>query len=146
MQIQLERRKVLMLQQQMEQLKNKLGQTRTNMGGIFSAKEKTVGLQKQIKIMENRLEKQFVKYNEVCRMQVLSTCCFNTPTENTNSISPAAGKWTKQHGWLAHHTLPQLCHSTTCRHYRSNPMKGHTPPYVYLVLCFAVYHIQQAAA
>lgn len=54
-----------MLQQQMEQLKNKLGQTRTNMGGIFSAKQKTVGLQKQIKILENRLEKQFIKYNEV---------------------------------------------------------------------------------
>lgn len=64
-QIQLERRKVLMLQQQLEQLQNKLGSTRTAMGGIFSAKEKTQGLQKQIKILENRLEKQYIKYNEV---------------------------------------------------------------------------------
>lgn len=54
-----------MLQQQMEQLGNKLGTTRTAMGGIFSAKEKTQALQKQIKILENRLEKQFIKYNEV---------------------------------------------------------------------------------
>uniref|UniRef100_A0A383V6K0 ODAD1 central coiled coil region domain-containing protein n=1 Tax=Tetradesmus obliquus TaxID=3088 RepID=A0A383V6K0_TETOB len=62
--IQLERRKVLMLQQQLEQLQSKLGCTRTAMGGIFSAKEKTQALQKQIKILENRLEKQFIKYNE----------------------------------------------------------------------------------
>eukprot|EP00879_Flechtneria_rotunda_P012214 GHRR01012756.1.p1 GENE.GHRR01012756.1~~GHRR01012756.1.p1 ORF type:complete len:569 (+),score=227.55 GHRR01012756.1:229-1935(+) len=62
--IQLERRKVLMLHQQMEQLQSKLGSTRTAMGGIFSAKEKSQALQKQIKILENRLEKQFIKYNE----------------------------------------------------------------------------------
>jgi hypothetical protein len=66
LQIQLERRKVLMLQQQLEQLQSKLGTTRTAMGGIFSAKEKSQALQKQIKILENRLEKQFIKYNEVC--------------------------------------------------------------------------------
>jgi peptidoglycan hydrolase CwlO-like protein len=69
-QIQLERRKVLMLQQQLEQLQSKLGTTRTAMGGIFSAKEKSQALQKQIKILENRLEKQFIKYNEVCTAQL----------------------------------------------------------------------------
>jgi polyhydroxyalkanoate synthesis regulator phasin len=66
-QIQLERRKVLMLQQQLEQLTSKLGTTRSAMGSIFSAKEKTQALQKQIKILENRLEKQYIKYNEVCQ-------------------------------------------------------------------------------
>jgi hypothetical protein len=71
LQIQLERRKVLMLQQQLEQLQSKLGTTRTAMGGIFSAKEKSQALQKQIKILENRLEKQFIKYNEVCTADVL---------------------------------------------------------------------------
>lgn len=65
-QIQLERRKVLMLLQQLEQLTNKLGTTRSAMGSIFSAKEKTQALQKQIKILENRLEKQYIKHNEVC--------------------------------------------------------------------------------
>jgi predicted nucleic acid-binding Zn-ribbon protein len=65
LQIQLERRKVLMLQQQLDQLTNKLGTTRSAMGSIFSAKEKTQALQKQIKILENRLEKQYIKYNEV---------------------------------------------------------------------------------
>jgi ribosome biogenesis protein Nip4 len=64
-QIQLERRKVLMLQQQLEQLTSKLGTTRSAMGSVFSAKEKTQALQKQIKILENRLEKQYIKYNEV---------------------------------------------------------------------------------
>lgn len=67
-QIQLERRKVLMLQQQLEQLDNKLGTTRNAMGSIFSAKEKAQALQKQIKILENRLEKQYIKYNEVCHV------------------------------------------------------------------------------
>lgn len=67
LQIQLERRKLLMLQQQLDQLTNKLGTTRSAMGSIFSAKEKTQALQKQIKILENRLEKQYIKYNEVCQ-------------------------------------------------------------------------------
>lgn len=62
---------MLMLQQQLEQLTNKLGTTRGAMGSIFSAKEKTQALQKQIKILENRLEKQYIKYNEV-----MSSCCF----------------------------------------------------------------------
>lgn len=62
--IQLERRKVLMLQQQLGELTNKLGTTRNAMGSIFSAKEKSQALQKQIKILENRLEKQYIKYNE----------------------------------------------------------------------------------
>jgi hypothetical protein len=74
LQIQLERRKALMLQQQLEQLNSKLGTTRNAMGSIFSAKEKTQALQKQIKILENRLEKQYIKYNEV-GMRLWSACC-----------------------------------------------------------------------
>ena len=35
------------------------------MGGIFSARQKEVGLAKQIKILEDRLEKAYIKYNEV---------------------------------------------------------------------------------
>jgi len=56
-----------MLQQQLGELTNKLGTTRNAMGSIFSAKEKSQALQKQIKILENRLEKQYIKYNEVSR-------------------------------------------------------------------------------
>ena len=78
LQIQLERRKVLMLQQQLEQLTNKLGTTRSAMGSIFSAKEKTQALQKQIKILENRLEKQYIKYNEV-RGWPIRGCLAGTP-------------------------------------------------------------------
>ncbi|KAF8055922.1 ODA1 [Scenedesmus sp. PABB004] len=62
--IQLERRKVLMLQQQLEAASGQLGASRTAMGGIFSAREQATAAAKQITILENRLEKQFVKYNE----------------------------------------------------------------------------------
>lgn len=54
-----------MLQQQEDGMKGTLGSTRTAMGGINSAREKAVGLQKQITILENRLEKQYIKFNEV---------------------------------------------------------------------------------
>ena len=54
-----------MLQQQLDQMQNTLGTTRSHMGGIFNAKEKNQALQKQIKLLENRLEKQYIKYNEV---------------------------------------------------------------------------------
>jgi hypothetical protein len=96
-QIQLERRKVLMLQQQLEQLTNKLGTTRSAMGSIFSAKEKTQALQKQIKILENRLEKQYIKYNEVCVPQIrhlqpewtaLGTACAVLSTHSVQNPSP----------------------------------------------------------
>lgn len=63
-QIQLERRKVLMLQQRLDTASNQLGATRTAMGGLFSARDKSISLAKQIKILENRLEKAFVKFNE----------------------------------------------------------------------------------
>ncbi|GBF94682.1 flagellar outer dynein arm-docking complex [Raphidocelis subcapitata] len=62
--IQLQKRKVLMLQQQEAGMKGTLGTSRATMGGINSAREKAVGLQKQITILENRLEKQYIKYNE----------------------------------------------------------------------------------
>jgi hypothetical protein len=64
-QVQLQKRKVLMLQQQHDGMKGTLGATRATMGGINSAREKAVGLAKQITILENRLEKQYIKYNEV---------------------------------------------------------------------------------
>lgn len=54
-----------MLQQQQDGMKGTLGASRATMGGINSAREKAVGLQKQITILENRLEKQYIKYNEV---------------------------------------------------------------------------------
>jgi hypothetical protein len=63
-QVQLQKRKVLMLQQQHDGMKGTLGATRATMGGVNSAREKAVGLAKQVTILENRLEKQYIKYNE----------------------------------------------------------------------------------
>ncbi|KAI8473807.1 MAG: outer dynein arm docking complex protein ODA1 [Monoraphidium minutum] len=62
--IQLQKRKVLLLQQQQGAMKGTLGSTRATMGGVNSAREKAVGLQKALTILENRLEKQYIKFNE----------------------------------------------------------------------------------
>jgi hypothetical protein len=64
-QIQLEKRKVLLLEQQLEKMMGTLGTSRATMGGINHAKEKQQEAAKAIKLLENRLEQQYIKYNEV---------------------------------------------------------------------------------
>jgi hypothetical protein len=64
-QIQLEKRKVLLLEQQLEKMVGTLGTSRATMGGINHAKEKQQEAAKAIKLLENRLEQQYIKYNEV---------------------------------------------------------------------------------
>jgi hypothetical protein len=54
-----------MLEQQLGQTQAQLGASRSSMGSIFSASQKQQGLQKQVKILEGRLEKAYIKYNEV---------------------------------------------------------------------------------
>ncbi len=53
-----------MLDQQLSEMGSTLTATRSNMGGIFSAKEQSTAVQKRIKLLENRLEKAYVKYNQ----------------------------------------------------------------------------------
>jgi len=60
----LEMRKSKMLDQQLSEAGNILTSTRTLMGGINTAKEQSVSVQKRIKLLENRLEKAYVKYNQ----------------------------------------------------------------------------------
>lgn len=60
----LEMRKCRMLEQQLGEMSATLTTTRRNMGGIYSAKEQSTTVQKQIKILEDRLEKAYIKYNE----------------------------------------------------------------------------------
>ncbi|CAD7704774.1 unnamed protein product [Ostreobium quekettii] len=62
--IELERRKIGMLDQRIEDCQSKIITQRRKMGGINAAREGDRALQKQIKILENRLEKAYVKYNE----------------------------------------------------------------------------------
>lgn len=64
MQIVLEMRKAKMLDQQLGEVHSTLTQTRSAMGSIFSAKEQSQGVMKRIKLLENRLEKAYVKYNQ----------------------------------------------------------------------------------
>lgn len=49
---------------QLGETNNVLGTTRTLMGGIFAAKEKSHSVLMTIKLLENRLEKAYVKYNQ----------------------------------------------------------------------------------
>ncbi|GIL88327.1 hypothetical protein Vretimale_15075 [Volvox reticuliferus] len=60
----LEMRKSKMLDQQLGEISSTLTTTRNNMGGIFSAREQSQAVQKRIKLLENRLEKAYVKYNQ----------------------------------------------------------------------------------
>lgn len=60
----MEMRKKGMLEQQLGETSSTLGTTRNLMGGINAAKEKSVAAQKKIKLLENRLEKAYVKYNQ----------------------------------------------------------------------------------
>ena len=64
LQIVLEMRKTKMLDQQVGEATNVLTSTRSLMGGIYNAKEQSVTVQKRIKLLENRLEKAYVKYNQ----------------------------------------------------------------------------------
>lgn len=63
-QIVLEMRKTKMLDQQLQETQNVLGSTRAQMGGIYAAKQQAQTIQMRIKLLENRLEKAYVKYNQ----------------------------------------------------------------------------------
>mmetsp|Transcript_19123 Transcript_19123/g.34605 ORF Transcript_19123/g.34605 Transcript_19123/m.34605 type:complete len:509 (-) Transcript_19123:223-1749(-) len=60
----LEMRKIKMLEQQQQELNGTLTLSRTAMGGIFNAKEQSQAVLKRIKLLENRLEKAYVKFNQ----------------------------------------------------------------------------------
>ena len=64
MQIGLERSRLLELEEKTSSLQGKIGTQRKAMGGINAAREANIQTQKQIRILENRLEKMYHKYNE----------------------------------------------------------------------------------
>jgi hypothetical protein len=67
-QIQLERRKGLMLDQQEQEQSSQLSATRQRMGSITAAREQVQAAQKQITLLENRLDKCFVRFNEAATL------------------------------------------------------------------------------
>lgn len=70
----LERSRLLELEEKTSSLQGKIGGQRKAMGGINAAREANIQTQKQIRILENRLEKMYHKYNESkSRNQVLRT-------------------------------------------------------------------------
>eukprot|EP00899_Mesostigma_viride_P003312 jgi/Mesvir1/12982/Mv05993-RA.1 len=62
--IELEKRRVAELDKQIAMINIKIMEQRKKMGGVNAAKENNTQIQKQIKILENRLDKALVKYNE----------------------------------------------------------------------------------
>ena len=53
-----------------EDLREKIKNLRHTMGGIDAAREADRALEKQIKILENRLEKAYRKFSEVIQSEI----------------------------------------------------------------------------
>ncbi len=68
-QIELERRRVGELDIRIRHLQEKIELGRSKMGGINASKEIQTAVQKQIKILESRLEQANIKYNEVMHLR-----------------------------------------------------------------------------
>ena len=62
--IEIEKRRVSELDKQIADMNQKIMEQRRQMGGVNAARENNQQTQRQIKILENRLEKALVKYNE----------------------------------------------------------------------------------
>ncbi|KAK3256578.1 hypothetical protein CYMTET_34289, partial [Cymbomonas tetramitiformis] len=62
--IELEKRRVSELDKQIAMMNQKIMEQRKKMGGVNAARENSQQIQKQIKILENRLDKALQKYNE----------------------------------------------------------------------------------
>eukprot|EP00741_Cyanophora_paradoxa_P005810 tig00000113_g5631.t1 len=62
--IELEKRRIEELDKQIKVMQSKILLQRQNMGGVNAAKENNAQISKQIRILENRLDKALVKFNE----------------------------------------------------------------------------------
>ena len=63
-QIEFEGKNILILEEQISIMREKELQQRKTMGGVNASKENYAMIQKQIKILENRLDKALIKFNE----------------------------------------------------------------------------------
>jgi chromosome segregation ATPase len=63
-QIDSEKRTLQVTSEQISLMKQKILHTRKNMGGVNAARENQAMIQKQVRILENRLDKALVKFNE----------------------------------------------------------------------------------
>jgi|EP00670_Eutreptiella_braarudii_P000336 DNA repair exonuclease SbcCD ATPase subunit len=62
--VELEERKLEELNQKIGKKKGEIGQARSEMGGVNITKESNLMIEKQIKVLENRLDKSLIKFNE----------------------------------------------------------------------------------
>lgn len=62
--IEIERKNNEILTEQIHIMRNKVFQQRKNMGGVNAPRENFLMIQKQIRILENRLDKSLIKFNE----------------------------------------------------------------------------------
>ncbi len=62
--MEVEARNIKVMTDQISLLRSKILHQRKNMGGVNASKENQQMIQKQIRILENRLDKALVKFNE----------------------------------------------------------------------------------
>ena len=62
--IEIEKNQIARMEEEIENLSNKIWQQRKLMGGVNAARENQRMTEKQIRILENRLEQALVKYNK----------------------------------------------------------------------------------
>lgn len=62
--IEIERKNITTMEEQIQIMKQKAAQQRKAMGGVNASKDNYMMIQKQIKILENRLDKSLMKFNE----------------------------------------------------------------------------------
>lgn len=72
--IQAEQRRIRQLDEQIRKMEGTIQQQREAMGGVNASKDANQQVQKQIRILENRLDKALVKYNEVGWLRVVQCC------------------------------------------------------------------------
>lgn len=63
-QIEIERNRVVLIEEQIESLRDKIWGHRRSMGGVNAARENQRLVEKQVRILENRLDQALVKYNK----------------------------------------------------------------------------------
>ena len=65
LQIELEKRRIGFVEMKADEVRDKIDRVRQSMGGINASRECDRSLEKQVKILENRLEKSYRSYSEV---------------------------------------------------------------------------------
>ena len=62
--IEIEKNRISRMEDEIESMRTKIWQQRRSIGGVNAARENQLTIEKQVRILENRLEQALVKYNK----------------------------------------------------------------------------------